>query len=192
MSRNRNKCGIMAIPLAALAVSLCTGMPSYGAEADDGGKLNISLQQCQEMAQEHNPYVLNAQLDIWAAQAQKREAVAEYFPKVSVNALAFQAFDPLLEIGVKDIFGDNDFSNNLDNLLTNLGWQMGFDPEYSTLRHGVTATVSAIQPVFAGGRMVNGNRLQALGRAAGWITQEIKPRTTSDDGAKGYWTVVAT
>lgn len=191
MSRNRNKCGIMAFPLAALSVSLCTGMPSYGAEADDGGKLNISLQQCQEMAQEHNPYVLNAQLDIWAAQAQKREAVAEYFPKVSVNALAFQAFDPLLEIGVKDIFGDNDFSNNLDNLLTNLGWQMGFDPEYSTLRHGVTATVSAIQPVFAGGRIVNGNRLAALGMEAARLKQEIQLRTTSEDVEKGYWQVVS-
>ena len=183
-----------ALPLAA-PVYMALACPDECIAADlargQEVKTEISLGDCQKMALENNPYILNAQLDIWAAQARKREAVAEYFPRVSVNALAFYAFDPILELGVKDIFGDNDFSNNLNNILTNLGGQMGFDPVYSTLKHGVSATVSAVQPVFAGGRIVNGNRLAALNMEAARLKQEIQLRTTSEDVEKGYWQVVS-
>lgn len=172
-------------------ISGVTSSENTNPETGISPKLEISLRDCQDMALEKNPYVLNSQLDIWAAQAQKREAVAEYFPKVSVNAFAFYAFDPMLEIGVKDIFGDNDFSSTLDNLMTNLGQQMGFDPEYSTLEHGVVATVSAIQPIFAGGRIVNGNKLAALGLEAAGLKRQIQLRTTSEEVEKGYWQVVS-
>lgn len=194
MKKNRNIAFMAALPLAA-PVYMALACPDECIAADlargQEVKTEISLGDCQKMALENNSYILNAQLDIWAAQARKREAVAEYFPRVSVNALAFYAFDPILELGVKDIFGDNDFSNNLNNILTNLGGQMGFDPVYSTLKHGVSATVSAVQPVFAGGRIVNGNRLAALNMEAARLKQEIQLRTTSEDVEKGYWQVVS-
>lgn len=181
-----------AMPAVLLAAALLLSPAVCSAEGETGGHTKeISLEQCQQMALENNPYVLNSDLDIWAAQAQKREAVAEYFPKVSINALAFYAFDPLLEIGVKDIFGDNDFSNNLNNTFNNMAAQYGFDPVYSTLKQGVTATVSAVQPIFAGGRIVNGNKLAALGIEAARLKREVQLRTTSEDIEKGYWQVVS-
>lgn len=164
---------------------------AYGPQAAAQEKMEVSLEQCQEMALEHNPYILNSQLEILAAQARKREAVAEYFPKVSVNALAFYAFDPILEIGLTDIMGDNDFSNNLNSMLEGYAQQYGFNTQYSTLKKGITATVTAMQPIFAGGRIINGNRLAALGKEAAQLQHEIQLRTTSEDVEKGYWQVVS-
>ncbi len=164
---------------------------AYGPLAAAQEKMEVSLEQCQEMALEHNPYILNSQLEILAAQARKREAVAEYFPKVSVNALAFYAFDPILEIGLTDIMGDNDFSNNLNSMLEGYAQQYGFNTQYSTLKKGITATVTAMQPIFAGGRIINGNRLAALGKEAAQLQHEIQLRTTSEDVEKGYWQVVS-
>ena len=164
---------------------------AYGQQAAAQEKMEVSLEQCQEMALEHNPYILNSQLEILAAQARKREAVAEYFPKVSVNALAFYAFDPILEIGLTDIMGDNDFSNNLNSMLEGYAQQYGFNTQYSTLKKGITATVTAMQPIFAGGRIINGNRLAALGKEAAQLQHEIQLRTTSEDVEKGYWQVVS-
>ena len=164
---------------------------AYGPQAAAQEKTEISLEQCQEMALEHNPYILNSQLDILAAQARKREAVAEYFPKVSVNALAFYAFDPILEIGLTDIMGDNDFANSLNSMLEGYAEQYGFNTQYSTLKKGITATVTAMQPVFAGGRIINGNKLAALGMEAAQLKHEIRLRTTSEDVEKGYWQVVS-
>lgn len=174
--------------LLAMAAVLGTCLP-VSAPAQE--KTEISLDQCQEMALEHNPYILNSRLDVMAAQARKREAVSEYFPKVSINALAFYAFDPLLEIGLTDIMGENDFTNNLNNMLEGLADQYGFNTQYSTLKQGITATVTAIQPIFSGGRIINGNKLAALGMEAARLRQEVQLRTTSEDIEKGYWQVVS-
>lgn len=152
---------------------------------------DLSLEHCQDMASENNPYVLNSQLDVYAARAQKQEALSEYFPKVSVNAFSFHAFDPMLEIGVTNILGKSDFSYNLQNLVTSLASAWGFDPVYSTLEHGVSATVSVMQPVFAGGRIVNGNRLAALGVEAAGLQKNMQVRTVAEDVEKGYWQVVS-
>lgn len=151
----------------------------------------LSLEQSRQMAMEHNPYILNSRLDIDAAVAQKREAVSEYFPKVSANAFSFYAFDPLLEIGVKDVLGNNDFSNNLQNLIDAMAGQLGFDPVYSTLKYGVTATVSVTQPLFAGGRIVNGNRLASLGIEAAELQNRIQTRASSEEVEESYWQVVS-
>ena len=182
MKNNHMAAGFLAFLVSAL---VC------GHKALAQEKTEVSLEQCQEMAIEHNPYILNSRLDILAAQAQKREALAEYFPKVSVNALAFYAFDPILEIGLTDIMGDNDFANNLNSLLEGFAAQYGFNTQYSTLKKGMTATVTAMQPVFAGGRIVNGNKLAALGKEAAQLQHEIQLRTTSEDVEKGYWQVVS-
>ena len=182
MKNNHMAAGFLAFLVSAL---IC------GHKALAQEKTEVSLDQCQEMAMEHNPYILNSQLDILAAQARKREALAEYFPKVSVNALAFYAFDPILEIGLTDIMGDNDFANNLNSLLEGFAAQYGFNTQYSTLKKGMTATVTAMQPVFAGGRIVNGNRLAALGMEAARLKQEIQLRATSEDVEKGYWQVLS-
>lgn len=152
---------------------------------------NLSLEQCQEMALENNPDILNSHLDVYAAKAQKQEALAEYFPKVSLSAFSFYAFDPLLEIGVTDILGKSDFSYNLQNMVTSLASAWGFDPVYSTLEYGVTASVSVMQPVFAGGRIVNGNRLAALGVEAAGLQENMQKRSVAEDVEKGYWQVVS-
>ena len=182
MKNNHMAAGFLAFLVSAL---VC------GHKALAQEKTEVSLEQCQEMAIEHNPYILNSRLDILAAQARKREALAEYFPKVSVNALAFYAFDPILEIGLTDIMGDNDFANNLNSLLEGFAAQYGFNTQYSTLKKGMTATVTAMQPVFAGGRIVNGNKLAALGKEAAQLQHEIQLRTTSEDVEKGYWQVLS-
>ena len=153
--------------------------------------LSLSLEQCIGLAGQDNAAVLNAGLDVAAARYQKQEAVAEYFPKVSVNAFAFYAFDPLLELGISDILGESEFTSQLDGMLTDLGSRFGFSPVYSTLKKGLSANVSVMQPVFAGGRIVNGNRMARLGIEAAELQQKIQLRTTAEEVGKGYWQVVS-
>ena len=110
-------------------------------------------------------------------------------PWLSMHLIRY--FDPILEIGLTDIMGDNDFSNNLNSMLEGYAQQYGFNTQYSTLKKGITATVTAMQPIFAGGRIINGNRLAALGKEAAQLQHEIQLRTTSEDVEKGYWQVVS-
>ena len=70
-------CARHSATYAALLIFLAAAPGLSAAAQDRGPKTEISLRECQEMALENNPYVLNSSLDILAAQARKREAVAE-------------------------------------------------------------------------------------------------------------------
>lgn len=164
--------------LAALAALTCIAAPAQ--------ELKLTLEECREMALQNNSSAVGAALDLEAARYQKQEAFAEYFPRVSAMGFGFWAFDPLLEIGVKDIFGNNDFSNNLQGLIDSYAPMYGLPTSYTTLSRGYLAGVSVMQPIFAGGRIVNGNRLAALGVEAAGLQQEVQRRSTSDE-IEGYW-----
>ena len=153
--------------------------------------LELTLEQCIDLAMQNNSSVLNAGLDVAAARAQKQEAVAEYFPKVSVNALAFYAFDPLLELEISDILGESDFTSTIQNMLDTYASQYGFSSYYSTLKKGVSASVSVVQPVFAGGRIITGNRLARIGLEAAELQQKIELRTTAEEIESGYWQILS-
>ena len=153
--------------------------------------LDLTLEQCQELAARNSAAVLNAGLDVEAAKAQKREAVAEYFPKVSLNAWAFYAFDPMIELGLTDILGDTPFVQGLNSTLEAYAQQFGFSTVYSTLKKGVTANVSVMQSVFAGWRIVTGNKLAALGLSAASLQRDIALRTSAEDVERNYWQVIS-
>lgn len=158
---------------------------------DMSAQTTLALEKCREMALQNDPYVKNAGLDIYAAQAQQKEVIAEYFPKVSLNSFGFLALDPMLEIGVKDILGENDFSNNVHMLVEEAAAAYGFSPVFSTLKSGFSASVSAMQPVYAGGRIVTGSRLAALGVETAGIQRDMKVRETEEAVETGYWQIVA-
>lgn len=151
----------------------------------------LSLSECRDMALRNDPYARNAALAVKAAKAQKQEAVAEYFPKVSLNAFGFWSIDPMLEIGIKEVLGESDFSNDLQNMLDKYAPQYGINSTFTAFKYGVSASVSVMQPLFAGGRIVTGNRLASLGVKASEIQQAIQLRTTEEEVEKNYWQVVA-
>lgn len=153
--------------------------------------LTLTLENCKGMALQNDPYVRNAHLDILAARAQKQEVFAEYFPKVALNSFGFWSKDPMLEIGVYDIIGKNDLSDVLNELLVTAGEQFGFSPIYRALEYGYVASVTAVQPLFAGGRIVNGNRLASIGVEAAKLQKEIKLRDNEASVESGYWQVVS-
>lgn len=151
----------------------------------------LSIEDCRAMALQNNHKVRNSSLDMLAAGARKQEALAEYFPKVFVSSYGFMAMDPMVEIGVSDIFGNNGFSDNLQAAVDYLGTQYGFPSVFSTLKSGFSVSVTAMQPLYAGGRIVTGNSLAALGSTASQIQDELTVREVIEDVDKDYWTVVS-
>ena len=73
----------------------------------------VSLQECIESSHSSNPDVLNANLDVSSASAQKKEASASRFPTVSAAAVGFHALNPLVNIGLEDVLGNADAANNI-------------------------------------------------------------------------------
>lgn len=163
---------------------------AVSAQAQDTA-VKLSLQQCIDLSERGNVNVKNAELDILAAKARRQEALAEYFPSVSLSAFGFYALEPMLEIGVKDILGDNEIGNKVNDIVMEYAQKFGISPIYSTLQYGYSANVMAMQPVFAGGRIVTGNRLASLGVEAAALKKNITMRSNAEEVEKAYWQAVA-
>ncbi len=153
--------------------------------------VTLTLENCKDMALQNDPSVRNAHLDVLAARAQKQEAFSEYFPKVSLNAFGFWSLSPLLEVGIKDIIGENELSEVLGALIESASQQYDFSPIYKALKTGYVASLSAVQPLYAGGRVATGNRLASLGVEAAKLQQEIALRDNEASVEADYWQVVS-
>ena len=150
----------------------------------------LSVQDCIEMALENNIELKNSQLEIDKARATKNEARAEYFPTVSAQALAFDALNPMISFGIEDI--DNaQLRQLLYTLYAEYGANMGIDKEYSFVQNGVMLNAMATEPIYAGGRIRNGNKLAKLGIDAAETQAKVKEDEVCLQTETLYWQIVA-
>ena len=152
--------------------------------------LRLSVQDCIDMALENNIELKNNQLEIDKARATKNEARAEYFPTVSAQAIAFDALNPMINFGIDDI--DNaQLRQILYTLYAEYGVNMGLDKEYSFVQDGVMLNAMVTEPIFAGGRIRNGNKLAKLGIEAAEYQSKVKEDEVCLQTETLYWQIVA-
>ena len=150
----------------------------------------LSVKDCIEMALQNNIELKNSQLEIDKARATKNEARAEYFPTVSAQAVGFDALNPLLNFGIEDI--DNaQLRQILYTLYAEYGANMGLDKEYSFIQNGVILNAMATEPIYAGGRIRNGNKLAKLGIEAAELQEKVKEDEVRLQTEQLYWQIVA-
>jgi outer membrane protein TolC len=152
--------------------------------------LRLSVQDCIDLALENNIPLKNAQLEIGKAQATKRQAEAEYLPSMSAQALAFDAKNAMLSFGIDDI--DNALvRQTLYNLYAQYGGFLGLEKEYSFVQKGTMLNLMATEPLYAGGRIRNGNRLAKLGIEAAELQAQVKEDEIRLQTQCLYWQIVA-
>ena len=150
----------------------------------------LTVQDCIDLALENNIELKNSQLEIDKARATKNEARAEYFPTVSAQALAFDALNPMISFGIEDI--DNaQLRQLLYTLYAEYGANMGLDKEYSFVQNGVMLNAMATEPIYAGGRIRNGNKLAKLGIDAAETQAKVKEDEVCLQTETLYWQIVA-
>lgn len=168
-------------------LSLLLTMSAFAQEPD---KTRLSVQDCIEMALENNIDLKNSQLDINKAKATKNEARAEYFPTVTAQAVTFDALNPMLTFGIEDI--DNaQLRQILYSLYAEYGANMGLDKEYSFIQNGVMLNAMATEPIYAGGRIRNGNKLAQLGIEAAEYQSKVKEDEVRLQTETLYWQIVS-
>lgn len=158
----------------------------------------LSLDDCRQMALENNAKVQNAALDIEAAEQTKKGVFTKYFPQVSINGGAFHAQKPFLDM---DIGGSEGFNVTFENqrineilqTLTNVYGPYMSMPEINVngLDGGIVCSAMAIQPVYAGGRIVNGNKLANLGVEAAKLQTQMARNEVDLKTEELYWTIIS-
>ena len=147
---------------------LCGTVLSAGAQT-------LTLEECREAALEHNRTLRNSRLDLEAAVRTRRGAFTRYFPQVSASGGVFQAQRGLVQA---------DFSVTLP--------QMGTIPmPLSLVKRGILGSVTAVQPLFAGLKIVNGHKLARLGEEVGRLQVQRTEAEVREQTEAYFWQIVS-
>lgn len=168
-------CGIL------VSVALGAQQPTY------------SLEQLLDSALVNNISVKSARYDLEAAAQQHREAFTKYFPQVSAVGLWFNANKDLvnLELNPGEIIPPQIGAALSQILPAEALAALGNPINISALKNGTVAGVMAIQPVFAGGQIVNGNKLAKVGQEVKSLMVEISENDVEKTVAAYYWQIVS-
>jgi outer membrane protein len=150
----------------------------------------LTLEESKQLALQNNAQSKNSRLEIEASKQIKKSAFTNYFPNISAGGMIFEAQKSLMEIetegGNLPVY-DGDLANLEDATL------YAYMPASTmgVLKKGTVGFVNIVQPVFTGGRIINGNKLAALGENV----SEFKNKTTENDilfkTEEQYWQIVS-
>lgn len=150
----------------------------------------LSLEQCKEMALRNNVKVQNAALDIESAKQLRNQALTKYFPDIKMAGGGYHALNPLFEIGIDNIENAT-VRNLLNTLYFEYGATLGIPNSFSMFKNGYTANLTAMQPLYAGGQINNGNRLAKLGIEAAEMQNEIAQQEVILQVEESYWLIIS-
>ena len=167
--------------------TLFSVLPTFSQNAET---LRLSVQDCIELALKNNIELKNSKLEVDKARATKKEAQTAYLPTVTAQAVAFEALNPMITLGINDI--DNaQLRQLLYSLYSEYGATMGLQKVYSFMQDGLIINAMAMEPVYAGGRIRNGNKLAKLGIEAAEYQSMIKEDEVRLQTECLYWQIVA-
>lgn len=126
----------------------------------------LTVEQCVELALKSNRAALNARVNVDASVYLKREALSKYFPEISAAGMSFWANHDVLQY-------------NLLNLI-----------ELGIINKGKVAGIQAMQPIFTGGQIVNGNKLAAIGEEVAKLRQSQTDDNLRLTTETLYWKLV--
>ena len=149
----------------------------------------LSLQQVKEQALAHNISIRTAEDAVREAREQKKEAFTNYFPQVSATGMGFRTNTDMMKTCI------NTASLLPSSLATALPSALaGMIPptlSFSMLDRGLMAGVAAVQPLFAGGRIINGNKLARAGVEASEIQKQISENNVELTATQYYWQIIS-
>lgn len=166
--------------IALVLCSLCCGFASAQ---------TYTLEQLKDSALHNNFAIRSARYDMETASQQRKEAFTKYFPNVSGTGLWFNANKAMAQTTLNT-------SEMLPPELVAVLGQM-FPPEalaslanpvsISMMKNGVIAGVQAVQPVFAGGQIVNGNKLAKVGEDVSRLQMQLSENEVEKTAELYFW-----
>lgn len=145
-------------------------MISWGQE-----KRVLTLEECKVMALKYNADMETGKMDVEAAKQTRKEAFTKYFPKISAGATTYKADDNLVKGTIPPI--------------PPLGIETPM--EVGMLEEGNLVVVSALQPVFAGGQIVNSNKLAKTALEASQLQLEMTADKIELETESFFWKIVS-
>ncbi|MBO4658814.1 MAG: TolC family protein [Prevotella sp.] len=171
-----------------ILVIILSVMPALGASAQH----TYNLEQLLDSARAHNIALRNGERDIETAQEQRKEAFTKYFPSVSATGAWFNANKSMAQTELDlSPYITPELGASLAQLLPPETLVALSTPmSISMMKHGTIASITAIQPLFAGGQIVNGNKLAKIGEEVSRLQLELTEDEVETTTEQYFWQLV--
>ncbi len=146
--------------LMMITMGLATSLPISSQD-----KRGYTLDECVAEAVKNNMSLRNADNQISMSEEQSREAFTKYFPTLSATGGGFVSNKGLLQMDMGAM-------------------------SLSMAKDGIMAGVTAMQPVFAGGQIVNGNKLAKVGVGVSQLQRNLTENEVRLNAEQYYWQMV--
>lgn len=150
---------------------------------------NYTLSQILDSARVNNITLGNARLDVEAARQQRLEAFTNFFPSISAAGMHFNANKGMMQTDINLADGISpEIAAVLAHILPPEALASLSNPiSIEMLKNGTVGAVTAVQPVFAGGRIVNGNKLARVGEEAGRLKLKLAENKVDETAEQYFW-----
>ena len=168
--------------LAIIAGSVCCCVTATA-------QRSYTLEQIKDSALQNNIAIRNAQHNIDAAKEQRKEAFTKYFPNVSGTGLWFNANKGMAQTTL----------NPSESISPELGMALaqslpaealaalGSPISISMMKNGTIGSLMAVQPVFAGGQIINGNKLAKVGEDVSRLQLQLSENEVEKTAEQYFW-----
>lgn len=152
-----------------------------------------SLEQLCDSARRSNIAIRTAKHNVEEARLQKKEAHSNYFPNVSANGLWFYSNKGMAEMSItpKDFLPSELGAILAQTLPASLLAPITNPITMSMMKDGIIAGVTAVQPIYAGGRIVNGNKLAKVGEDVSLLKLEMSENEVEKTTEQYFWQLVS-
>lgn len=131
----------------------------------------LTLDDCKRMAKENNYLLKNKALEVDAADQTRKEAFTKYFPTIDAKGMYMNLNKGLVQFET-------------------LNPATGKPMEISMLKNGKAGALSAMQPVFAGGQIINGNKLAVVGKKVAGLQMKQVEDEIENRTEQYFWQIV--
>ena len=148
-----------------------------------------TLEQIKDSALQNNIAVRSARYDIEAAQQQRKEAFTKYFPSISGTGLWFNANKGMAQTTINPAdFISPELQSTLGTMFpAELLGALVSPVDISMLKNGTVGSLMAVQPVFVGGQIINGNKLAKVGEDVSRLQLQLSEQEVEKTAEQYFW-----
>ena len=148
-----------------------------------------TLQQMKDSALQNNFAIRSAKYGVEAAQHQRKEAFTKYFPNVSGTGLWFNANKGMAQttINPSEMISPELGAALAQSLPAEALAALGSPISISMMKNGTIGSLMAMQPVFAGGQIINGNKLAKVGEDVSRLQLQLSENEVEKTAEQYFW-----
>ena len=148
-----------------------------------------TLEQIKDSALQNNIAIRNARHSVDAAKEQRKEAFTKYFPNVSGTGLWFNANKGMAQTSVNpsEMISPELGASLAQMLPAEALAALGNPISISMMKNGTIGSLMAVQPVFAGGQIINGNKLAKVGEDVSRLQLQLSENEVEKTAEQYFW-----